>query len=88
MDTTRNIISTYRHPTSAHEAAQIFKDKLNPEEMKVYLKMTAEMLEDYHKTFLIFDEDSNGRISKLEIRTVMTALGEKISTTKLDEMIS
>ena len=87
MDTSRNVTSTYRHPTNIDEVAKIFKEKLTPEEMKEYLKLTEEKIEDYHKTFLIFDDDSNGRISKYEIQKVMTALGEKISTTKLDEMI-
>ena len=87
MDTTRNFASTYRHPTNINEVAQVFRDKLTPDEMKEYLKLTVEKLEDYHKTFLIFDDDNNGRISKYEIQKVMTALGEKISTTKLDEMV-
>jgi len=43
--------------------------------------------EDLIDAFKVFDKDGNGFISAVELRHVMTSLGEKLSDEEVDEMI-
>ena len=42
----------------------------------------------YFQAFRVFDKDGNGYISALELRHVMTNLGEKLTEDEVDEMIA
>ena len=43
--------------------------------------------EELREAFKVFDMDSNGYITALELRKVMTNLGEKLSDEEVEEMI-
>ncbi|XP_066930759.1 uncharacterized protein [Clytia hemisphaerica] len=44
--------------------------------------------EEIKEAFRVFDRDGNGYISALELRHVMTNLGEKLTEDEVDEMIA
>ena len=43
--------------------------------------------EEIKEAFKVFDKDGNGFISAIELRHVMTNLGEKLTDEEVDEMI-
>ncbi|XP_033736475.1 calmodulin-A-like isoform X1 [Pecten maximus] len=43
--------------------------------------------EDLKQAFKVFDKDNNGHISQVELRIVMTNLGEKMDDDEVEEMI-
>ena len=43
--------------------------------------------EEIRDAFRVFDKDGNGFISALELRNVMTNLGEKLTDEEVEEMI-
>ena len=43
--------------------------------------------EELREAFKVFDKDGNGLISAIELRHVMTNLGEKLTDEEVDEMI-
>jgi len=58
-----------------------------------FLSMMAKKLketdleEDIREAFRVFDKNSSGIISTLELRHIMTNLGEKLKDSEIDEMI-
>ena len=47
----------------------------------------ADSEEELMEAFKVFDKDGNGFISSVELRHVMTNLGEKLTDDEVDEMI-
>merc|ERR1711988_1857567 len=47
----------------------------------------ADSEEELMEAFKVFDKDGNGFISAVELRHVMTNLGEKLTDEEVDEMI-
>ncbi|OWF37074.1 Calmodulin [Mizuhopecten yessoensis] len=47
----------------------------------------TESNEEIREAFRVFDKDGNGCISAVELRHVMTSLGEKLTDTEVDDMI-
>jgi calmodulin len=62
-------------------------------DFKEFLNMMAKKMketdseEELREAFRVFDKDGNGHISAVELRTVMTTLGEKLTDDEVDEMI-
>ena len=62
-------------------------------EFKEFLSLFAKKMkdpdteEDLIEAFRIFDKDGSGNISALELRHVMTTLGERLTEEEADEMI-
>jgi len=58
-----------------------------------FLSMMAKKLketdleEDIREAFRVFDKNSSGIISTMELRHIMTNLGEKLKDSEIDEMI-
>lgn len=62
-------------------------------DFREFLNMMAKKMKDtdseeeLREAFRVFDKDGNGHISAIELRTVMTTLGEKLTDEEVDEMI-
>lgn len=48
----------------------------------------SELVKELTATFGVFDRDSDGRISRSELGTVLTALGDDLNDSELDELMS
>lgn len=51
------------------------------------MKGTDETENDLLEAFKVFDKDQDGSITQDELRSVMTNLGQKLTSQELDEMI-
>ena len=70
------------------DVEQIFKDKLSPEQMELYLKLEEKTIDEYREIFNIFDETGDGTISNDEIGKVMEGLGERLEPEEIDALIA
>ena len=71
-----------------NEVGQIFKDKLSPEQLELYLKLEEKTIDEYREIFNIFDETGDGTISNDEIGKVMEGLGERLEPEEIDALIA
>merc|ERR1711976_810005 len=55
--------------------------------MKSKYKNPDQKRDEVREAFKIFDKDGNGFISAQELRTIMTSLGEHLTSEEADEMI-
>ena len=43
---------------------------------------------DFHEGFKVFDKDGNGRISSIELKHILTKLGERLSEDEADTILN
>ena len=72
---------------------EVDADKSGSIEFTEFLNLMAKKMKDtdteeeLYEAFKVFDKDGNGFISCLELKHVMTNLGEKLTEEEIDEMV-
>lgn len=88
--------SLHQNPTEAElreMISEVDKDGSNAIDFPEFVKMMARKMKDTESeeeivdAFKVFDKNGDGLISTVELRHVMTNLGEKLSEEEVDEML-
>ena len=76
-----SIIDAFSVPWIVHVKFKLKKWKY------FFLNKDTDTEEELIEAFKVFDRDGNGLISSIELRHVMTQLGEKLTDDEVEEMI-
>ena len=51
------------------------------------LGVSSSAATDFHEGFKVFDKDGNGRISSIELKHILTKLGERLSEEEAESIL-
>uniref|UniRef100_A0A0V0JB86 Calmodulin n=2 Tax=Schistocephalus solidus TaxID=70667 RepID=A0A0V0JB86_SCHSO len=80
-------------PTPAHTKStaspkkNMSKSPMNKKTVKPPAVVTEEQMEEYKESFDLFDKNGDGRISKMELKSVMKSLGQNPTQAEIDQMV-